>query len=228
MKRFIPALILVSAALTLFAGIAQARWSEPQDISWQRTRTWNYGLTTGYYNVSARPDTAFTTLAASKADTSVAFTLLDADIPGANNQGTVVTANDSVAFAYLVLVSDSLLAPVFKASTCAVQVNWSKGLVGASLATGAVSKAWVTVATYTCSQTDSVRTWPIPFTSIGVKAGAEASLMGKDLIQRNWQFAPAVRVIVTGGSSAAVPACRMRLIKYRAPGSAAGGATTNW
>lgn len=222
MKRFIPALILVSAALTLFAGVAQARWSEPQDIAWQRQRVWN----TGGYSLIARQDTMWTTGGDAKVDTSVAFTLLDADLPQANQFGTTSTTQDTLIFGYLTIYGDSSATNTvnFKAgSTCAIQINW-----------GTSSVSWATAKTYTCGIADGVKFWTIPLfvdaleaanTSADYAARGSTAGIGS---QKGWQFAPAVRLIFTGTTSTSVPAMRIRLTKYRAPGSTAGGATTNW
>lgn len=207
MKRFVHCALLAAIALVVTAPLAHARWSEPQDISWWRARS---NTVQGFPN---RADTLYTPIAASKADTSAAFNLLDSDLPGIWALGK--SAADSTQVGWLVILGDSTVTNTvnFKATTCAIQVNW-----------GASSIGWTTAVTYTSAQTDGTKFWAIPlFASLGALTD-----YGIDAAQVGYLFAPSLRVIVTGGSSATVPMARIRLIKYRAPGAPAGGATSNF
>jgi len=223
MKRFtLGAMLFVVALLTVFAGVAEARWSDPQPITFVRQRSWLFENATApvYYAVNGpRADTLWTVGADSKADTTAAFNLLDCDVPNLNQFGVVVTANDSIPFAHIVFSGDSTVTNTvnFKAATAAVQVNWGSSKIG-----------WTTIKTYTCAVTDGKKFWNIPLYNSGIVAVGEQSVIGLDGLQLDWQFAPAVRVIFTGTTSTSVPMMRCTLVKYRAPGAPAGGATTNF
>ena len=221
MNRYLRVAAIVAAALTVvFVGDASARWTTAYDIPWKRQHWSNTGP---YLNTSALgQDSLYTSIAASKVDSSDVFNLLDADQQPITINGISPTTSDSVACAYVAITSDSCLAAIFKATTCAIQANWSAGTQGANSTLG--QYGWRTIATYTCSETDSTRTWVIPINSTCVKG--VGSMMGKDGVQRNWMYAPSLRLIVTGGSSAVVPAARIRAIEYKANSS--GGATTNY
>lgn len=214
MKRLTFAVLLCAAALSLAAGVAQAKWSEPEHVLWKREH-WN---TVGTTMVNS-PDTTWTTLAASKVDTTKAFSLLDCDTPFAGQYGMTTTTADSIPFAHVVIYGDSSVAGTltFGQATCAVQVKWGDGPLG-----------WTTVKTYTCTTTDAVRAWNIPLFN-ELTSGAAGSTYGKDLVQENWQFAPSVRLIVTGAAGTAVQKAAIKLVKYRDPShSFNGGATGNY
>lgn len=213
MKRLTFTLLLLAAGLTLASSVAQARWSDPQPLPWNRLRSWNV------YGYAVSQDTLFEHLEGAKVDTSGSFNLLDADVPNLNQYGVVVTANDSIPFAHVVIYGDSSVTNTvnFKAATCAFQVNWGSNPIG-----------WTTVKTYTCAVTDGVKFWNIPLYESGIVAVGEQSTIGLDGLQLNWQFAPSVRLIFTGASGTSVGTARIRVVKYRAPGSPAGGASTNW
>lgn len=214
MKRFICTALLVIAATALIADAASARWSPPQNLAWHREK-WN----TVYPTWSGNADTLWTTGAASKVDTTAAFNLLDCDVPSLNQYGVVVTANDSVAFAYITIYGDSAVTNTvnFKAMTCAVQVNWGTSKVD-----------WTTIKTYTCAVTDGKKFWNIPLFEDGITADGEQSNIGLDGLQLNWQFAPSLRLVVSGVTSTSVPQMMVRLTKYRDPAGRSSGDTTNF
>ena len=216
MKRFTFVALLCATALTLLSGVASARWSEPQNILWRRERTWNTGN-----SALMAPDTAWTTMAASKVDTSAMFNLLDADLPGSGAWGVTSTTNDTTAFAFLVIYSDSSVASttVFAAATAEIQINWG---------TSAIS--WQSGKTYTCAMASGVKQWTIPIFVDPVQSTSSTSYGGVSPLgnQIGWQFAPSLRVITTGAATTAVTQARIKLIKYRGPGNQASGGTTNW
>jgi hypothetical protein len=211
MKRFTFVVLLCATALTLISGVASARWSEPQPVSWTR---YNASNVTGFPN---SPDTIACRLEASNVDTSASFNLMDCDMPYLPQNGTIVA--DSLVFAYVTVFSDTSIASTtnFKAATCAVQVNWTNNSLG-----------WATAKTYTCSQSDAQKAWVIPIFNSGVVANAEAMNAGVDYIQMNWAFAPRIRLIVTSAATTSVPMARIKVMKYRDPATKAGGGTTNW
>ena len=95
MKRFTLGAVLAAAVLMLAAPMAQARWSEPQNITWVHVRSWNQENATApvYYAANGpRADTVYTVGNDAKVDTTVAFNLLDCDVPNLNQFG-VKTAN---------------------------------------------------------------------------------------------------------------------------------------
>ncbi len=116
MKRFIPAAILVAAALTLFAGIADAalRIGSPVDLGWRNESTWNVGapLTT------PSRDTLFKQIKVGATDTTVAFSTVGWPLPD-------TSPSDSVVIGYLYVGTDSTAAGSFTATSFTITPQFS-------------------------------------------------------------------------------------------------------
>lgn len=188
MKRFNA--WLLAASLLLVAVPAFADW-EATNVLWlQHDVNVPGGVVGGN----------FTTFAASKVDTSLSFTLADADPLSLDQMGQKTAGVDTVHFARLVIYADSSTAATvnFKASTCAIQANF-----------GDQNASWQTAFTVTSSVTDGQKAWVIP---LGALAGNDGSI---DLTSKLAIVGPRLRVIVTGGASVAGNAMRIKLFKWK-------------
>ena len=115
MKRFIPALILVLAAITLFAGVASAalKMGPPQPLGWKNESTWNVPGAPGAINfvggLGSR-DTLYKQIKVGATDTTAWISTSGWAIP----ENAVA---DSIVIGYLWCQTDSTAAGSFTATS---------------------------------------------------------------------------------------------------------------
>lgn len=177
-----------------FAATARAEWVQ-QDIGWLRQRS---------YNVGTKQDSLWTTFAASKVDTSTGFNMDDVDFINLGEYGR--SSGDSTQLGKLVIYADSSVASSvnFKATSCKFQINYS-----------ANSANWQDLATVNCVNTDGKKSWLVPIYLDPAAPGSATDDANVDFVSPIAIFGAQLRVIVTGGASVAVPAARLKLVKYK-------------
>lgn len=198
MKRFI-ALALTALALASFTATANAGWTV-EDVKWRHFGRGNLGFSE--QGTSRMSDTMYVSAAPARADTTASWSMLDVDAIGYIEQGSA--AADSIASAYFVIQADSSVASSvnFKNTTVTLQVNYGQSSAG-----------WMTVrSALSPLATDAAKILVVP---IWDRLAAITTDLGIDLAHPFDSHAPAMRAIVTWGTSAAVPSARVVIKKFK-------------
>lgn len=190
--------LALMALVTTIAVPAHAEWYKP-DVAWRRYNSANVA------SPSLRPDTLWTTFAASKVDTTADFSIDAADNPPPGLFNRVSTTADSLPIAVLRIFADSSTAATvsFKATTCKLQVNYGDNASG-----------WQDVVTYTSAQTDGQKSWAIPIFASPVTPASITNDLGPDMSTPVTWYGGRIRAIVTGGASVAGNGMRARLVYW--------------
>jgi hypothetical protein len=207
MARWLMPALLVIVALSAFSPPADAAWTITKrgDINWRHRGAGAIGFG---QPASGFSDTSSVSAAPARLDTTTEWSMLNCDNMTVGAQGTVT--EDSLAPAYFILQADSSVASSVAYTTTAIQfqVNYGSSDVG-----------WVSTngTAYPHNFTNLAKIVHQPIWSrvsglLDKDAMAEAG--GATTGATPGIFAPRMRAIVTWGTAAAVPTCRIFVKKW--------------
>jgi len=202
-----PALFVLS--LLAFAAPAFAGWKLDDKVKWRHFGRGDIGFSeNGFATATSTPisprgsDTLWVSAAPARVDTTSEWSMLDCDTEPLTTQGA--NTADSLAAAYFIIAADSNVASTvnFKNTTVTFQVNY-----------GFNAGNWQTIfgAAISTLPTDGTKTLIVP---IFRRLAAITTDLGIDLGHPGDAFAPRMRALVTWGTAAAAPQCRIRIKKW--------------
>lgn len=197
-------LLFAVLGLCLFSSSAFAEW-KMTDVPWSHPGAMEAlsAGSSGTTFVGLRGwlrDTLYIPMADSKVDTTGEWTMLDAEPVSPVEYGRTSTTPDTAIAGYVVLVPDSATAStiVWGAATAVLQVNYGRGA------------NWQTLSSLTISPTSGSKQLFVPIITSTATQTVDLGPTAPPLTA----FAPRMRLIFTGGASAAGPQTRVRVLKY--------------
>lgn len=200
-------ILFVLLGLCLAVSAAHADWKYT-DIPWTHPgiaadlQNGSSGTTTVGLRGWLR-DTTYIPMAAAKVDTTGEWTMTDCEFVNPVTYGH--PAADTAFAGFFLLVADSAVgSTVHFGDGCTVelQVNYGRSSAG-----------WNSLVTYTLNPTSGNKVLAVPITSALVAVDTDVS-KGSTAAPVIRALAPRMRAIFTGGTSAAAPQTRIRVLKF--------------